>query len=55
VVANSSPCDLDFWHSHKEHSSAQRMVKQGATLIICTLSPEGASPVQGIPVAESEV
>ena len=47
VVANSFPCDLDFWQSHKSQYPAQRMVKQGGTIIICTPSPEGVSPVHG--------
>jgi nickel-dependent lactate racemase len=47
VVANSFPCDLDFWQSHKAQYPAQRMVKQGGTIIICTPAPEGVSPVHG--------
>jgi nickel-dependent lactate racemase len=45
VVANSCPCDLDFWQSHKSQYPAQRMVKPGGTIIICTPAPEGVSPV----------
>ena len=44
VVANSFPCDLDFWQSHKAQYPAQRMVKQGGTIIISTPSPEGVQP-----------
>ncbi|MDX9896362.1 MAG: nickel-dependent lactate racemase [Desulfofustis sp.] len=45
VVANSYPCDLDFWQSHKSLYPAQRMVKPGGTIIVCTPAPEGVSPV----------
>jgi nickel-dependent lactate racemase len=45
VVANSYPCDLDFWQSHKSQYPAQRMVKPGGTIIVCTPAPEGVSPV----------
>lgn len=45
VLANSHPCDLDFWQSHKSLYPAQRMVKPGGTIIVCTPAPEGVSPV----------
>lgn len=45
VVANSYPCDLDFWQSHKSLYPAQRMVREGGTIIVCTPAPEGISPV----------
>ncbi len=45
VIANSCPCDLDFWQSHKAQYPAQRMIKQGGTIIVCTPAPEGVSPV----------
>ncbi|MBL6945580.1 MAG: nickel-dependent lactate racemase [Rhodospirillales bacterium] len=45
VVANSCPCDLDFWQSHKSQYPAQRMIKKGGTIIVCTPAPEGISPV----------
>lgn len=45
VVANSYPCDLDFWQSHKSQYPAQRMVRAGGTIIVCTPAPEGVSPV----------
>lgn len=45
VVANSCPCDLDFWQSHKAQYPAQRMVKPGGVIIVCTPAPEGISPV----------
>ncbi len=45
VLANSCPCDLDFWQSHKAQYPAQRMIKQGGTIILCTPAPEGVSPV----------
>jgi nickel-dependent lactate racemase len=45
VLANSYPCDLDFWQSHKSQYPAQRMVRPGGTIILCTPAPEGVSPV----------
>lgn len=45
VLANSCPCDLDFWQSHKSQYPAQRMVRPGGTIIIATPAPEGVSPV----------
>ncbi|WP_176722298.1 nickel-dependent lactate racemase [Candidatus Thiosymbion oneisti] len=45
VLANSHPCDLDFWQSHKSLYPGQRMVKPGGTIIVCTPAPEGVSPV----------
>ncbi|MGB5985137.1 MAG: nickel-dependent lactate racemase [Desulfobacterales bacterium] len=45
VVANSYPCDLDFWQSHKAQYPAQRMIRPGGTIIVCTPAPEGVSPV----------
>ena len=45
VIANSCPCDLDFWQSHKAQYPAQRMIKPGGTIIVCTPAPEGVSPV----------
>ncbi len=45
VLANSHPCDLDFWQSHKSLYPAQRVVKEGGTIIVSTPAPEGVSPV----------
>jgi nickel-dependent lactate racemase len=45
VVANSYPCDLDFWQSHKAQYPALRLVRPGGTIIVCTPAPEGVSPV----------
>jgi nickel-dependent lactate racemase len=45
VVANSCPCDLDFWQSHKAQYPAQRMVRPGGVIVVCTPAPEGVSPV----------
>jgi nickel-dependent lactate racemase len=45
VVANSHPCNLDFWQAHKAQYPAQRMVRSGGTIVICTPAPEGVSPV----------
>ena len=45
VIANSHPCDLDFWQAHKAQYSAQKMVRSGGTIVICTPAPEGVSSV----------
>ncbi|MFW6372653.1 MAG: nickel-dependent lactate racemase [Thermodesulfobacteriota bacterium] len=45
VLANSCPCDIDFWQSHKSQYPAQRMVKPGGTIIVATPAPEGVSPI----------
>ena len=45
VLVNSYPCDLDFWQAHKSQYPAQRMVRPGGTIIVCTPAPEGVSPV----------
>ncbi len=45
VLVNSHPCDIDFWQSHKSMYPAQRMIKPGGTIIVCTPAPEGVSPV----------
>lgn len=45
VLANSHPCNLDFWQSHKSLYPAQCMIKPGGTIIVCTPAPEGVSPV----------
>ncbi len=45
VIANSCPCDIDFWQSHKALYPAARMVKPGGTVIVLTPAPEGVSPV----------
>ncbi len=45
VLANSCPCDLDFWQSHKSLYPAQRMVRPGGTIIVTTPAPEGISPI----------
>ena len=44
VVANSYPCDLDFWQSHKSQYPAQRMVKPGGTIVVCTPGAGGGEP-----------
>jgi nickel-dependent lactate racemase len=44
VVTNAYPCELDFWQSHKSQYPAQRMVKPGGTIIICTRRSEGSQP-----------
>jgi nickel-dependent lactate racemase len=45
VIANSCPCDIDFWQSHKSLYPAMRMVKKSGTIIVVTPSPEGVSRV----------
>lgn len=45
VLVNSHPCNLDFWQSHKSLYPAQRMIKRGGSIILCTPAPEGVSPV----------
>jgi nickel-dependent lactate racemase len=45
IIANSYPCDIDFWQSHKALYPAMRMVKPSGTIIIVTPSPEGVSRV----------
>lgn len=45
VLANSCPCDIDFWQSHKSQYPAQRMIKPGGTIIVATPAPEGISPI----------
>jgi len=47
VVAGAFPCEIDFWQSHKALYPAQRMVKPGGTIVLCTPAPEGVSPVHG--------
>jgi nickel-dependent lactate racemase len=45
VIANSCPCDVDFWQSHKSLYPAMRMAKDSGTIIIVTPAPEGVSRV----------
>lgn len=45
VLVNSHPCNLDFWQSHKSLYPAQRMIRPGGSIIVCTPAPEGVSPV----------
>lgn len=45
VVANSHPCDIDFWQAHKSMYPAMRMVRPGGVIVIATPCPEGISPV----------
>jgi len=45
VIAGASPCEIDFWQSHKALYPAQRMVRPGGTIILCTPAPEGVSQV----------
>ncbi len=43
VVAGSHPCDLEFWQAHKSLYPADRVVKEGGTIIVVTPCPEGVS------------
>ena len=45
VLADSHPCDLDFWQAHKSQYPAQIMVKELGIIILATPCPEGISPV----------
>lgn len=45
VLANSHPCEIDFWQAHKALYPAQMMVKPGGVIIAATPCPEGISPV----------
>jgi nickel-dependent lactate racemase len=45
VLTNAYPCEIDFWQSHKSLYPAQRIVKKGGVIIVCTPAPEGVSPV----------
>ena len=45
VLADSHPCDLDFWQAHKSQYPAQIMVKEKGIIILATPCPEGISPV----------
>ena len=43
VVANSRPCELEFWQAHKALYPADLVVKAGGTVIVTTPCPEGVS------------
>lgn len=43
VIANSCPCDFDFWQAHKALYPAEKIVKDKGTIIVTTPSPEGVS------------
>ena len=43
VIANSHPCDIEFWQAHKSLYPAEMAVKQGGTIIVTTPSPEGVT------------
>jgi nickel-dependent lactate racemase len=47
VIANSFPCEIDFWQSHKSLYPAAKMVRRGGAIVILTPAPEGVSPVHG--------
>jgi nickel-dependent lactate racemase len=48
VVANSHPCDLDFWQAHKSLYPAERCVRPGGTIIVTAPCPEGVSSAHPI-------
>ncbi len=41
VIANSFPCEIDFWQSHKSLYPAAKMVRRGGVIIVLTPAPEG--------------
>ena len=43
VIADSHPCDLEFWQAHKSLYPADMAVKDGGTIIVLTPCPEGVS------------
>jgi nickel-dependent lactate racemase len=43
VIANSHPCELEFWQAHKALYPADLVVKAGGTVIVTTPCPEGVS------------
>jgi lactate racemase len=43
VVANSYPCELDFWQAHKSLYPAEKVVSKGGIIILITPCPEGIS------------
>ncbi len=43
VIANSHPCELEFWQAHKALYPADLVVKEGGTVIVTTPCPEGVS------------
>jgi nickel-dependent lactate racemase len=47
VVANSYPCELEFWQAHKALYPADLVVKTGGTVIVTTPCPEGVSVSHG--------
>ncbi len=44
VVANSTPCDVDFWQAHKALYPADIAVRDGGTIILVAPCSEGVSP-----------
>lgn len=43
VIANSYPCDLDFWQAHKSLYPAERIVSKDGIIICIGSCPEGIS------------
>ncbi len=43
VVAGSHPADIEFWQAHKALYAADRVVKDGGTIVLAAPCPEGVS------------
>jgi len=43
VIASSYPCDIDFWQAHKTLYSADRVSREGGSIIVVTPCPEGVA------------
>jgi len=43
VIASSHPCDIDFWQAHKTLYTADRVCKEGGSIVIVTPCPEGVA------------
>jgi lactate racemase len=47
VVANSCPCEIEFWQAHKSLYPADMAVRPGGRIIVTTPCPEGVSVTHG--------
>jgi nickel-dependent lactate racemase len=43
VIANSHPCEIEFWQAHKSLYPAEIAVKPGGTIIVAAPCPEGVT------------
>jgi len=43
VIGSSYPCDIDFWQAHKTLYSADRVSREGGSIIVVTPCPEGVA------------